>query len=117
MNLVPYTNTQPYNQHIGGRVIRPGETRMVDASLLPNATPAEAAPAPEAPNPLAALVKKKVKDIEAALPTLSDAELDEVLKLDGADASDGQPRKGVAEAVAAEKLARAAAKPAEEPQA
>jgi hypothetical protein len=111
MNLVPYTNNKPHNQHIGGRVIRPGETRMVDASLVPNATPEEAAPGPAAPNPLAELVKKKVKDIEAALPTLSDAELDEVLKLDGADATDGQPRKGVAEAIAEEKLRRAAASP------
>lgn len=117
MKLVPYTNNKPYNQHIGGRVIRPGETRMVDASLVPNATPEEAAQAPEAPNPLAELVKKKVKDVTAALPTLSDAELDDVLRLDAADAPDGQARKGVAEAVAAEKLARAAAKPADEPQA
>lgn len=105
MNLVPYTNTKPYNQHIGGRVIRPGETRMVDASLLPAATPAEAAP--EAPQPLtiADLAKKSVKEIVAALPSLSAEDLDALLV---ADAADGNARKGVTEAVAEEKLRRAA---------
>lgn len=105
MNLIPYTNPHKHMMHIGGRVIRPGETRMVDASQVPNAPPAEAAPAPPAPNALADLAKKSVKDITAALPDLDDADLDALLVL---DAADGNSRKGVTEAVAEEKLARAA---------
>lgn len=105
MNLVPYTNTKPYNQHIGGRVIRPGETRMVDASLLPAAQPDETAPAAPAPSAMDELAKKSVSAIVDALPSLSAEELDALL---AADAADGKARKGVTEAVAEEKLRRAA---------
>lgn len=39
MALVPYTNTTTRHQHVAGKTIKPGETRMVDEQLLPRSPP------------------------------------------------------------------------------
>lgn len=105
---IPVANNTKMPVYVAGMMIPPGETRHFD----PDQVPAELRPAPAvdevqaAPaDPMADLVKHKVADIVAVLPSLSDADLARLLDL---DAADGSPRKGVAEAVAAEQLKRAA---------
>jgi hypothetical protein len=105
---IPVSNNTAMPIYVGGLMIPPGETRHFEAHQVPahlRPQPAEAAPEPAPADPLAELVKHKVADVAAALPDLSDEDLARVLEL---DAADGNARKGVAEAVAAEQLRRAA---------
>jgi len=99
---IPYTNTKDHVVHIGTKAVRPGETRMVDESMLPDAHKrgGEAPPEPEQ-----TLIDRPVKEIAEALPNLSDAELDELLAAEEA----GKTRKSLLEAIARERLRRAEA--------
>ena len=107
---VPYHNNKDHVVTIGTKSIRPGDTRMVDADLIPEhmlkdehkraAKPAE----PEAA-PTDTLIDKNVGEIKAALAGLSDDELDQ---LETAELA-GNTRKGALEAIAAERLHRAEA--------
>jgi hypothetical protein len=98
-----YTNETNKFQHIGGVTVPPGETREVDASALPNYQPEGAPPAPLQVDPIAELLKKKVADVAAALPELSQEDLGKVAALE----QDGQNRKSLMEAIGAENLRRA----------
>lgn len=106
MKTEHYTNETKNFMHIGGVTIPPGETREVDATLLPGHAPDDGM-APDVPlDPLAQLMAGSVAVITAALPTLSDADLAHVTELEEA----GVARKSMLAALSAENLARAAAK-------
>lgn len=106
---IPVTNTHPSNNlHVGGAVIRPGETRHIEAHLVPSEHPKGAkggAAVPESTtvDPMTTLVSEPIATITATLATLSDEQL---VTLDGLE-SDGKDRLGVHEAIKAEQLRRA----------
>lgn len=107
MKRVPLTNPHTDRTlHVGGVVIPPGDTRLVDEHAVPKALQAPKTPAvqePE-PNPMAELAEQKVDDIVAALPELDDEQLAELLDLE--QAAD-KPRKGVLEPITELQLERA----------
>jgi hypothetical protein len=110
MSKIPHTNTSDAPAYVAGVLLRPGETRLVDARLLPAspeyASPSPAAPAPTspAPDPLLDILDGPVREIAAGLAALSDAEL---TTLEAAERA-GKTRKGVIDAIATERAARAA---------
>lgn len=100
----PVTNDGTTNMHCGETVIRPGETRMIEAHLVPPAHAPDAAPV-DTPPPPKPLVERNATDIIAALLDLPAADLD---ALEAAEkAKEAKARKGVLEAIAAERLRRA----------
>lgn len=105
MKRIPYTNTTATAAYVAGVLIPPGETRMVDALQVSGpADPAEETPAPaQATDSILDLLDRSVKDITAALPEISD---DDLARLETAE-QDGKTRKGVLEALAAERIRRA----------
>ena len=108
MKQVPITNTSSANLHIAGVVIRPGSSRMVDAALVPpDLLPDEAQPeepASDGTDALDALLLGSVLEITKALPGLSDDDLTRINSREGV----GKKRKGVFDAIAHERLRRAA---------
>jgi len=100
----PYTNTGTTPIYIGPHLVQPGDTRMVDESFMPPEGPAAASDAPA--DPVLDLLDYKVADIAAALSALSDEDL---ARLESAENA-GKTRKGVLEAIGADKFRRAAAK-------
>jgi len=113
VKMVPITNTSAAFLHVGGKVIAPGDTRHVDASmvppdLLPKDDSGEAADAPAAPaNPMAELAQGTIAQIVPELPNLSD---DDLLSLEAIELEGGN-RKGLIDAIEAEKLERATKPP------
>lgn len=104
MKTVHHTNETKNFMHVGGVTIPPGETREVDAALLPDHTP-EAPLTPDVPvDPLVQLMASSVATITAALPSLSDADLTRADELEQA----GVARKSMLTALSAEILRRAA---------
>lgn len=101
---VPYTNDKPHTVHIGGKMIRPGQTRDVDASLVQSAPPAEPTAPPDPYAHIREILGHKVGEISAMLKSLSDEDLAHVERLEG-DAKN--PRKGVLQAVNELQLERA----------
>lgn len=105
----PITNTTDKIMHVGGCTIWPGQTREVEETLHPDYRPE---PAPEvAPDPyedLLALLDGNVSEVREGLSALAD---DELTVLEGLESEEqgGKGRKGVFEAIAEERLARAAA--------
>lgn len=106
MKTEHFTNETKNFMHVGGVTIPPGETREVDATLLPGHEQEEVLPNGIPLDPLAQLMAGSVATITAALPTLSDADLAHVTELEEA----GVARKSMLAALSAENLARAAAK-------
>lgn len=104
MNQVPIHNTGKTNRYIGGICIPPGETRMIDARLLP--PEAEHAPEPDAPaaDPIGDLLKLSVKEIIADLGEFDDETL---ARIEARELEDKPPRKTLLDAIAQEKLKRA----------
>lgn len=100
---VPHTNETPNFQHVGGVTIPPGETRDVDASLLPGHVPETAEPNAEPQDHIAELLKGSVKAVIAEFESMFDEELEHMAKLEAA----GQNRKSMVEAIVAEQLRRA----------
>ena len=104
----PVTNNGKNNLHIAGQVIRPGTTQMVDEHRIPPnlrrpAAPA-AAPAP-GPDIVANQAASPARDVIAELADASAERLDAI----EANEQAGKARKGVLEAISAERLRRAAA--------
>ena len=99
MNQVPYTNTKPHAVTIGTKTIAPGDTRMVDESLLGKtaAPPKAAAPA----DPVGAFLELKAGDAKTAAAGLSDDAL--------AAVAEREERKTVLAAIQEEQLERAKA--------
>ena len=114
MAEIPVKNSGKNPLPVAGRLILPGETRFIEEQevpphLRPNAPePAKAEPPAD---PIKALLKGKVPEIVEAIPNLSDEQLDQV---EQAESAKKNPRIGVVNAIAVEKLKRADAKAAAE---
>lgn len=113
MNMIPYTNTTGRIQTVGGKMIHPGETRDVPSGSVPApARPVAFDDLDDLPDALvdisvlATLIKGAVPRIVEALPGMDDAHL---AALEEMESEQSAPRKGVLEAIEAEKLKRAAA--------
>lgn len=107
---VPIKNHGKTTMYVGGCLIPPGETRILPSHRVPAHLPQPKAPAPVVSTPsvddvLRAMLTGNVASVRAGLPQLSDEHLAllEALEQD----SDGANRKGVLEAIGAERLARA----------
>ncbi|SFW39528.1 hypothetical protein [Nitrosovibrio sp. Nv17] len=107
---VPVHNSGKLPIYVGACIVLPGETRHFDERDVP-AQFLPPPPEPESiensvpsPDPLAELLQGKVPEIVAALPALSQADLDQLGQLEQLSAA---PRKGVLSAVAEEILKRA----------
>lgn len=99
MIKVPKTNDTDRVMHVGPYRILPGETRMVDASLL-DPEPVEKQ-ADVVVNEHVELLKGKVADVVAALPGKT---IEQLAELEGLENASAKPRAGVLQAIAAEKL-------------
>lgn len=97
---------------IGGKLLHPGDTRMVDAALVPagqadRATSTAGKPAaPPVERNMAALQADTVKVITGQLPKLASEQLAELLTIERAQ---DKPRSGVTQAIEEEQLKRTAA--------
>lgn len=93
MKKVPFTNPGPGYRSIGGVMIAPGETRPVDARLVPGyGRKPEERPKKDHSDPVLALLDFPVADIVPELPLLSDAEFD---KLQQAERDGNKTRKSL----------------------
>lgn len=110
---IPVTNNDPSrNMHVGGIVIRPGETRHIAAHLVPSelpkgATSEAAVPEPTTKNPVHDMLNQPIATIVATLSTLSEEQLTELDALE----TEAKNRIGVHEAITAERLRRASEPP------
>lgn len=106
MKTVHHTNDTQNFMHVGGVTIPPGETRAVDAALLPDYEPEDDAGNGQAvpDDPLVLLLAASVATITAALPDLSDADLVRAGELEAA----GVNRKSLMSALSVEQLRRVA---------
>jgi hypothetical protein len=106
MNKIPVTNDTSHNLHVGGSVLRPGETQLVEPHLVPPGMGHTSAPADTAPplNHVQELQKAKSAIVIAELTALS---IDDLHQLEVLETSSTKPRKGVLEAITAEHLRRA----------
>jgi len=108
MTKTPFTNTSDTPVYAGGKLVKPGETRMVDPNTVDGLSTAAA---PEAPassgqtNSLLALLDQSIPKVVEAIRELSDADLEAVRVAE----QDGKTRKGVLEAIEALRIERAAA--------
>lgn len=111
MKKVPFTNPTDGYLHVGAVMVPPHDTRDVDPRLIPAKfrpkadKPADEPPPPPPADPLELVRAGNVKDVTAALPGLSDEELDRIEALENAIEA---PRKGVLSAITADRLRRAA---------
>lgn len=105
MAKVAYHNDTETVKHVGNKMIRPGETREVEETLLPDYK-AKKPTEPEAnPNAeLLALLDLSIPKITDKLPGLDGDELDII----EAAEQNGKTRAGLLEAIAEERLRRAA---------
>ncbi len=106
MSTVHHTNETKNFMHVGGVTIPPGETREVDAALLPGGVQDDVLVPDNQLDPLEQLMTGSVAAITAALPSLSDEDLARATELEEA----GVARKSMLAALSAENLVRAAAK-------
>lgn len=106
MTQVPVTNSTQSNMHIGGSVLRPGETQLVEPHLVPPGLGEVSTQANDEPpvDHVLELQKSKGEVVIAQLTALS---LDDLHALEALEASASKPRKGVLEAISAEHLRRA----------
>jgi len=108
MMRVPVENKGKMPIYVAGVMIPPGETRHFEEDTLPPehrssaVTEKEVAPV----DPLLTVLELKVSDVVNGLPGLGDEELDRLEIME----TEGKGRKGVIEAITAERLRRAEAK-------
>lgn len=104
--LIHISNGGKEAMYVGGKMIPPGETRHFEPhELPPHLRPQAPSADPETTdNPLAELLKKKVADVVAALPDLSDEDLQ---RLGGLEQVASKPRTSLLGAIAEETLKRA----------
>lgn len=69
MQKIPYYNSKDHAVFMGGVMVPAGETRLVDAALLPQAEPETVTE--KQPDALAELLKGNVADVLAKLPELN----------------------------------------------
>ena len=92
MNLKPYFNDADHLVFIGGVMIPSGDTRLVDARLLPEPVMAAVSmPEGAAPIDLEALLQGTVAEVVLVLPSLSCEELEQLGELEQM----GQARRGI----------------------
>ncbi len=108
MAQIPYHNDSDKIVHVGNKSIAPGETRLVDETLLNRPRkPVDFkdldADLSEATG-LAGLLDKSVKDITAELDTLNDEQLAELEQLE----KDGKKRSSLVSAIQQTMMTRAA---------
>jgi hypothetical protein len=106
--LIPIENKTNTPKYVGGFLILPGETRLLDSSLLPShlrPAPERAPAAPEA-DAASELSAKSIAEIREAVAGLTSGQMDKLVAL---EAAKEKPRSGVADAVTREKLRRAEA--------
>lgn len=99
MKQIPYTNHKPHAVTIGTKTIAPNDTRMVDASLVPELAGAKPkAPAAKA-DPIQDALDAKATEARTMLAALSDEQL--------AALAEREERKTVKAAIQEEQLERA----------
>jgi len=107
MKEVPFTNDKKHIVYVGSKSIPPGETRMVDESMLFDAhgkdNGVNVDQPPMGDDPLLSLLDQSISEVVDALPSLSDQDIDQ---LESAE-NNGKTRKGILEAIAKERLRRA----------
>lgn len=101
MKQIPYFNDTTHTVFVGGVMVPAGESRLVDARLLPQHEVHE--PAPEQADPLAELLKGTVAEVVAKLPELEHDDLERLGELEQL----GQARKGILGPIAETLLATA----------
>lgn len=107
---VAVTNTNAMPIYVGAQMIPAGETRHFDVDQVPEhlrPAPEEAEPVAEPIDPMQALSEGKVSDITAALPALSDADLEHLGELE--QTKGDAARKTLLAAIADETIKRAEA--------
>ena len=101
-------NPGPNTMFVGGKMIPPGEGRDIDESLLPpehkDAPVEEEAKTPSLDKLLAEELKKPVRELIDGLHGLTQEALD---RMEALEREAAKPRKGLLEAIATEKVARA----------
>ena len=101
--LKPYTNNTGKTQTIGTRRLEPGQTRMVEDTMIPGYRAAQPPKAPPVDD-IAELIQGSIKDFTASIEALNDDELQRARKLENS----GKKRKGVLTAIDEALLDRAA---------
>lgn len=107
MKEIPVHNNTERAESIGGILLRPGESRMIDEQLVPDQwKPKPQAEATEAEaDPLDVILDGNVAEVIDSLADLDVAQLDALADREHA----GKNRKGVTEAIAARQIELAAA--------
>jgi len=101
--MKPYTNHSSKTATIGTRRLEPGQTRLVEETMIPGFAVPPAPP--ERPiDDLAELLEGSVKQVTESLPGLDQDQLDRVRNLE----SGGKQRKGVLNAIEEQVIERAA---------
>lgn len=111
MNKIPVTNNTESNMHIGGSVLRPGETQLVESHLVPPGMGEVSTQANDKP-PVDHVLELQKLASAAVIAELTALSLDDLHALEALEASASKPRKGVLEAITAEHLRRAASEDA-----
>lgn len=108
MNEIPVSNPHANPMYVGGVMIPGGETRLIPAAQVPpNLRPAQVVEAPAEPvDPVLSLLGESVSDIVTQLPALDAAELD---RLEAGERAGKRVRSTLVNAIAEERLRRAAA--------
>lgn len=112
---IPVINNTSMSIYVGSNIVPPGETRDFPESQVPmhlrladaESNPAETEANIQPEDPLVELLRHKIADVEAALPGLSDTDLERLGELEQLN---DNPRKGVLSAIGEEILKRAEAK-------
>lgn len=106
MSHIPYTNDRDQIRYVGGHLVRPKETVIMDARHVPqHMRPAPPPPEEELPpDPMAELRKGNVRGITAMLPELSTEQL---AALEVLEQEADNTRTTLLEAIEAERLKRA----------
>lgn len=106
MDKIPVTNDTDSNMHIGGSVLRPGETQYVDAHLVPPGMGEISTQANDEP-PVDHVLELHKLASAAVIAELTALSIDDLHQLEVLETSSTKPRKGVLEAITAEHLRRA----------
>lgn len=106
MNQIPVTNNTESNMHVGGSVLRPGETQLVEAHLVPPGLGEISTQANDEP-PMDHVLELHKLASAAVIAELTALSVDDLHALEVLETSASKPRKGVLEAIAVEHLRRA----------